>query len=732
MYKKNYTMSDFPSFGENISIDALINDNKNNSNQSNVLAPSEIFKKLTGSKSKKKINFLESIPKRYDESTKYTWNPTLEHQFRPVKDLKATMAKLFKKDEKKISNKDKTDIKKETQKFQKHSIEHKKENSTFDDDKIVKRKFQKDSESENEINSSSENEYSSNGEDSEDFNDSDSENYENEVLKHEVKDESDGEFDNQQRTNDKYSFDEESNEEEIEDSENDIKDESEENSNDDNGDNENSGDSDDSDDNDELSSENIERVRKQFSIHISSSVGGVGSDRLKRKENLSEIPPPALNWKDLNIPDFLMKKIQKRGYDQLTPVQMQGIPIMTKLNKDFVCIAPTGTGKTLTFLLAMLEKIKPCKLGSKKNDDTIYPFRGLIISPTKVLASQIYEEFQYFTRKTAWKTRILGHNKDSTKISRFNDILIATPKRMAMAIKEGLVNLSTIEYLIFDEADKLFESGYLEQIDEIVTSCTHPNLLRAMFSATMPLGIEQMVNSIMNDYIRLIIGKKNTGSSNVDQKLDYVGTDQGKLDAIKNLILQGVKVPILIFVQSKKRAQELHHQLTLLFSDNIFPVDVLHSSNSNTENMKIVHQFEEGRIWALIATDVAARGIDFKDVSTVINYDFPYDMMTYIHRIGRTGRADKRGTSITYVTHTDIPALRMIAELMKKSGCHVDEWMLNIKSNDSLIEKRKLIPPKRNSILNPNRSIRRHFPKGQKRKRGPNDNGSKPKKTLKQ
>nr|CAG8605468.1 8909_t:CDS:2 [Entrophospora candida] len=236
-------------------------------------------------------------------------------------------------------------------------------------------------------------------------------------------------------------------------------------------------------------------------------------------------------------------------------------------------------------------------------------------------------------------------------------------------------------------ADKLLELGFLEQTDEIFAACPNPKLQMALFSATLPSGVESLANNFMKDPIRVVIGNKNAATETIKQKLVYVGQEEGKLIAVRQLIQEGFKPPVLVFVQSIERARELFHELIY---DGI-NVDVIHSERTKAQRDSIILNFRKGKIWVLITTELMARGMDFKGVNLVINYDFPQSIQSYIHRIGRTGRAGRLGEAITYYTKDDAPYLKSIVNVMRESGCEVPDWMLELKnpSKESKKELRK-------------------------------------------
>ncbi|KAJ2796557.1 RNA-dependent ATPase rok1, partial [Coemansia furcata] len=256
-------------------------------------------------------------------------------------------------------------------------------------------------------------------------------------------------------------------------------------------------------------------------------------------------------------------------------------------------------------------------------------------------------------------------------------------------------DLTHVRNLVLDEADSLMEKGFLEQVDEILAACSSPNLQISLFSATMPSSVEEMAKTIMKDPIRIIVGSKNAATETIEQKLVYVGQEEGKLLEIRRMILAGFKPPCLIFVQSIDRAKELFHELVF----ESINVDVIHSERTQTQRNRIVQKFRSGDLWVLICTELMARGIDFKGVNMVINYDFPQSAQSYIHRIGRTGRAGREGKAITFFTKEDAPHLKTIVNVMRESGCEIPEWMLQLKKPTQDDKKKlKKKPVERNAI----------------------------------
>jgi ATP-dependent RNA helicase DDX52/ROK1 len=282
--------------------------------------------------------------------------------------------------------------------------------------------------------------------------------------------------------------------------------------------------------------------------------------------------------------------------------------------------------------------------------------------------------------------------------------------RLVSLISAGAVDLSRGQVVVLDEADKLFEidSGkngaadaefadaegkegpnedaavrhaFLNQVDTILAACSWEgdgagaHLHRCLFSATITPFVTEIAAGFLQDPVTISIGKENAAASTINQRLQFVGTEEGKLLAVRQLIQQGIKPPVLIFLQNKDRAKALFKELIY---DGI-NVDIMHADRTQAQREDVIAKFRSGETWVLICTDLMARGIDFKGVNMVINYDLPTSAVTYIHRIGRTGRAGRTGEAVTLFTEADMPNIRSIANVVKLSGCDVPDWMLKIK-----------------------------------------------------
>ncbi|KAI8383518.1 ATP-dependent RNA helicase ROK1 [Nakaseomyces glabratus] len=394
-----------------------------------------------------------------------------------------------------------------------------------------------------------------------------------------------------------------------------------------------------------------------------------------------DIPLPIGSFEDLisrfSLDKRLLNNLIENHFTEPTPIQCEAIPLCLN-GRDLLACAPTGSGKTLAFLIPLLQQII-----EEKNFSGV---KGLIISPTKELATQIFNECVklskriYLDKKRPLQVAILSKSlgaklRNKVISDKKYDLIISTPLRLIDVVKNEALDLSNVKHLIFDEADKLFDKTFIEQTDVILSSCTDPSMKKSMFSATIPSSVEETANSIMNDPVRVIIGHKEAANTNIEQKLIFCGNEEGKLIAIRQLVQQGeFKPPIIIFLESIARAKALYHELMY---DRI-NVDVIHAERTAIQREKIIERFKTGELWCLICTDVLARGIDFKGVNLVINYDVPTTAQAYVHRIGRTGRGGRSGKAVTLYTKLDSVAIKPIINVMKQSGCEVEGWMNNI------------------------------------------------------
>lgn len=398
-----------------------------------------------------------------------------------------------------------------------------------------------------------------------------------------------------------------------------------------------------------------------------NSIQATGADICKPVDSFKSL------YQKFDIADYLRDAIKKSGFKAPTAVQSQVIPLMMD-RREIICGAPTGSGKTLAFVLPIVHQLKePQRLGS---------FRALILAPTRELAKQIHREALWISRGSNLRIHHLKDVKEAAK--KFNpdsihkfDILVSTPNRLSALLKTQppSLSLSKLEWLIIDECDRLFELGFKDDLKVIYKHCLESDKCRrAMFSATLETNLIKWAEVQMNDVAIVIVGGKNKTASNVEQELIYVGNEAGKALSLREIMTSGVEVPVLIFVETKEKAKLLANE----FQYDDINIDFIHSERDQKERDSIVAGFREGTIWFLVCTELMGRGIDFKGVNVVVNYDCPKTSTSYIHRIGRTGRADRKGRAITFVANEDKRWLPEIVKVLRRSGIEIPKTITSI------------------------------------------------------
>lgn len=444
--------------------------------------------------------------------------------------------------------------------------------------------------------------------------------------------------------------------------------------------------------------EQINHMRKKNGIHI------WGTD----------VPEPVDTFNKLleryNVNEIIVSNLYSQGYAGPTPIQMQAWPLMLQ-GREILGCAPTGSGKTAAFLVPLLHQ-----LGGPQRKG----FRAVVLAPTRELAKQTHRECVRLAEGLGIRAFIISNvNKAKEKFgpqsAKKFDVLITTPNRLVYLLKEANgppLNLSNVEWLVVDESDRLFEAGkhgFRDQLAEVYQACTGTNIKRAMFSATFAHEVQHWCKLNLNNVAVVSVGIRNSASEDVKQELLFCGHERGKLLALRDIFRKGYEPPVLLFVQTKERAKELFKELIY---DNMM-VDAIHADRTQLQRDNVVRAFRERKLWVLICTELMARGIDFKGIGLVINYDFPPSPISYIHRVGRTGRAHHPGRAITFWTMDDRPYLRSVAQVIASSGQEVPSWMLKLKKPSK--NKKKILStqhPERGHI-----SAAVLFEKHQKRKR---------------
>ncbi|CAC9523407.1 putative ATP-dependent RNA helicase-like protein [Leishmania infantum JPCM5] len=401
----------------------------------------------------------------------------------------------------------------------------------------------------------------------------------------------------------------------------------------------------------------------------------------------TDLPAPIEHFSDLvrpplSVPRNVVNNLFVRQHKVPTPIQMQAISSLIH-HRDVLACAPTGSGKTIAFLVPLFALLKA--------PDASCGVRALIVTPTAELAQQIEREAFFLMKGQRWK--FVQHGQTTKN----KDIFIATPGRIVSLLEQKLLDLSNVQYLVFDEGDRLWDSrtDFLTVIDRILTACTRTDKVVSLFTATLSEKVEAAARSVMGaDPVRIIVHGRRSANTHVKQRLIFCGNELGKVVAMRNLVREGITPPVLVFVQSVERSKELYEEIR---AEGLH-MAIMHAKMTVEQREETVLQFRLGKIWVLVTTELLARGIDFKNVGTVINFDFPATVDSYIHRVGRTGRAGKEGTAITFFTEDDKERLPPIAKVMQDSGNAVEDWILGIKVDRSTRRRLERTTPQRTIV----------------------------------
>jgi ATP-dependent RNA helicase RhlE len=373
-----------------------------------------------------------------------------------------------------------------------------------------------------------------------------------------------------------------------------------------------------------------------------------------------------MSFKELKISRPILRAVAEAGYDNPTLVQEKTIPFV--LNKsDVIVSAQTGTGKTAAFALPILQSLLD-KQDAPKKGKTV---KALIVSPTRELAIQIEENFKAYSTYTNLRTTVVfgGTSIEPQKdvLKKGIDILIATPGRLLDLHKQDFVNLDYVETLVLDEADLMLDLGFIDDVKKIERLCTKEKQI-LLFSATIPYKVEQLANSILNEPERVEVSQNSSTSKNVNQLLYYV-PKRNKIELCLHLLRNTIKGNIIIFRRTKFGVDKLEKTLI----NNSYKVDSIHGDKSQTARQEALNRFKKGEVNILIATDVAARGIDINDLDAVVNFDLPNVPETYVHRIGRTARAGNTGMAYSLCSADEKSYIITIQQLIQMQLDVIDE-----------------------------------------------------------
>lgn len=360
-----------------------------------------------------------------------------------------------------------------------------------------------------------------------------------------------------------------------------------------------------------------------------------------------------MKFSNYALSEELQKAVEQMGFEEATEIQQQAIPILLEDDVDFIGQAQTGTGKTAAFGLPILQKV---------NTHSRYP-ESIILAPTRELCRQITAELKTLSRfKRVHIVSVYGGQNIDVQLRALQrpvQIVVGTPGRVLDHINRGTLNLSHVRYTVLDEADVMLDMGFIEDIRKILRA-TNKYTKIWLFSATIPHEIRALSKEYMTDPIEVNLNEENSATDNAEQHF-YVVKEGKKFEALCRILDSLPDIYGLIFCETKLTVKSI----TLRLKRRGFRVDCLHGDLKQYKRDRVMADFKERRLNLLVATDVAARGIDINSLAYVINYDISKDSKTHVHRVGRTGRVDKRGIAITIVEPQDVRLIRLYA---KKTG----------------------------------------------------------------
>lgn len=358
---------------------------------------------------------------------------------------------------------------------------------------------------------------------------------------------------------------------------------------------------------------------------------------------------------DLNIIKPILDALQKEGYEKPTPIQEQSIPSILE-HRDVLGTAQTGTGKTAAFAIPILQNLMERK-GPKNNH-----IKALILTPTRELAIQIEESFNSYGKNLPLKKLVVfggvKQGSQETALRKGVDILVATPGRLLDFIAQGIISLKNLEIFVLDEADRMLDMGFVHDVKRII-KLLPPKRQTLFFSATMPTEIQKLADSILNNPIKVSVTPISSTAETIKQAVYFVDKEN-KLDLLTHILQNSISDSVLVFSRTKHGADKIARKLQ---SSNI-SAEAIHGNKSQNARQNALNNFKSGKTRVLVATDIAARGIDIDELKYVVNYELSDVAETYVHRIGRTGRAGAEGSSISFVDGLDLLNLRDTEKLI--------------------------------------------------------------------
>lgn len=363
-----------------------------------------------------------------------------------------------------------------------------------------------------------------------------------------------------------------------------------------------------------------------------------------------------MNFTDLNLIDPIAKALKEEGYTQPTPIQQKSIPHILQ-GRDLLGTAQTGTGKTAAFAIPILQNLA---VKNQKNNH----IKVLILTPTRELAIQIDESFKSYGRHLKLRNLVVfGGVKQAAQenaLRRGVDILVATPGRLLDFISQGIISLKHLEVFVLDEADRMLDMGFVHDVKRII-KLLPPKRQTLFFSATFPDEINKLASSMLTNPIQVEVAPVSATADTIQQKVYFVDKDN-KLDLLTHILQQDIKESVLVFSRTKHGADKIARKL----QSHKISAEAIHGNKSQNQRQNALSNFKSGKTRILVATDIAARGIDIDELKYVVNFELSDVSETYVHRIGRTGRAGSEGSSISFVDGLDLLNLKNTEKLIGK------------------------------------------------------------------
>ncbi|KAG5080362.1 hypothetical protein AAZX31_02G160500 [Glycine max] len=429
--------------------------------------------------------------------------------------------------------------------------------------------------------------------------------------------------------------------------------------------------------------ENVEAEDQSFSEQENTGINFEAYDDIPVETSGENVPLPVNSFAEIDLGVALNQNIQRCKYVKPTPVQRYAIPI-SLAGRDLMACAQTGSGKTAAFCFPIISGIMREQYAQRPRvARTAYPL-ALILSPTRELSCQIHDEAKKFSYQTGVKVVVAYGGAPITQqlreLERGVDILVATPGRLVDLLERARLSLQMIRYLALDEADRMLDMGFEPQIRKIVEQMDMPPpgmRQTLLFSATFPKEIQALASDFLSRYVFLAVGRVGSSTDLIAQRVEYV-LESDKRSHLMDLLhaqretgVNGKQGLTLVFVETKKGADALEHCLCV----NGFPAASIHGDRTQQERELALRSFKTGNTPILVATDVAARGLDIPRVAHVVNFDLPNDIDDYVHRIGRTGRAGKMGLATAFFNEGNFNMAKPLADLMQEANQEVPAWL---------------------------------------------------------